>query len=642
MKQTEFDYSSRYARTRFLYTAPSAPEIGAPTLVWRVGAWPKAEFHPENSHLTASNGSQARPTTEEYAARRRITIDTARELLQNLYRRSAIQNTQVHPAIEALGFAQSETVASGMTVWWSQDPDKSALRVRVEIEISIDYLTITFFIDLNKPYNIHRYYGLQRSDSHLRNKIVSHIDNIMDICNCIDAKARYDDDKALMEAIDYLYNSVWDEFVSHFDLDIAQIFGGKVRVFESSRGVVAPLEVATQPTSGAGPEVLPSKQISIDGLNLDLGLFVDGFLPFISRLNPFGNPSQSIACTIADAQALYIGNRSHSSDLLTEEGEVDILVPGFTNDFSVIPKLNLDKPQRYFVVAHKFISPANLGLMLDELNTLGTTSLQAQKDFLAIERAGSEIRALGHQLDAAVSNTYDAHAQAAQLRRRGAEAEADATTKSANDHFQSILEKLDAKLPAIGQDISGGFCSGVRESRRYARRLQDLLRRMRIGPIKGWTSLEQNYGRKIAPVLEEISSIGDAVTAMRIRISDASQRYQTNILVEQAKENLRSQAILQRIELNFDTKASAVLTHVSLMLAVVSLFFTKENSPALLHQAIFLELVGYVVVAMVCLWLVSPFGQKNKFRDGILSMVVVSAITLTIIFLLTIVDKIFM
>jgi hypothetical protein len=357
----------------------AAAEFGAPTLVWHVVFWPRRKSDDFSVDMI-KEGKIKEEDLFKGEARGDVTEDFNRflESLQDRGRHPAAPKErkpfELRKSRDWDGHDEPsevfESEATGFTLWWpdslpdspsvnvmsnrsASQPIRTDLRVRVQAETSVDYSTVTFFIDAGKPWNEPPIYlssfidgiGERRQTifKHVRNiKIISEerleaIDHngtrLIDleflpepnpICgtSAVDLEHGFIDcAAALKAAADYLYDEIWKDFCRDFGFNINSIAGEKDVVFASFRGLIMSTcgtEVIEHGKLVRAPEPKYLSEMSHPGsmpfLRFDGGwedkvepnAVVKAYMPFMRRFRPESDGRDWIACGIFDWRALYI------------------------------------------------------------------------------------------------------------------------------------------------------------------------------------------------------------------------------------------------------------------------------------------------------------------------------------------------
>jgi hypothetical protein len=480
-------YSDQYETIiRQGHTRPT-PEFGAPTLVWHVGIWPrryvKSSQEPCDPHDTF-NLSYAK-ARREYDHRRRLWISQLDKLVKmlqevgcgavmrefrpyvphelkilqtaNAGRTTADASGEPTDASdEPTEVLQNETI--GFTMWWGEgqerQDDQNAIRIRTQVELNADYATFSFYMDLgqywNQPRQIDRStnLGKRRSDAF---KAVADVIRISEAQlkpdsngvapvdwptvpeRVVDGRNAQELDQALMDARNFLYVDLWEDFCDHFKCPLDVIAGDRGEVFANFRGLVLATEGmrggsivkaswATQAIHGLigslGTQTFPT----FDPNGAEPNAVLKAFWPFLRRVTPGADYRDFTACGVMDWRALYITALGSSSqyDLnaerepaISDKDEKDIIAHvrrdngASQEDTQIRPRVGRDgknHPVRYLFLTKCDPHPRQIGRIVERINTMGTLRLFALKDWAAIKDADPFIRMLGQELDDTIRN----------------------------------------------------------------------------------------------------------------------------------------------------------------------------------------------------------------------------------------------
>jgi hypothetical protein len=414
--QEDKAYSKQFFTIGRLGHTPLTAEFGSPTLVWHVAFWPKHHDDPFSISMMTGGGKIKGDDLiiDEFGKAHEKVIEDFNRFLHRLQARGRHPDApdQAKPSfvLREPGDWESDTTrafkvfeweSAGFTVWWpdhpSANPDgvtpddlpkddlpknliselsaerpkaapiRTDLRVRVLAEASIDYSSVTFFIDAGKPWNDLPIYltrdGVIPGDiGERRQTIFKHVKNIKTICEerleavdhedkrLIDLDLLPEPDpicgtssvalehgftdcaEALEAAADYLYDSVWTDFCNDFGFDIDTIAGKTDEVFANFRGLVTATCGTTeqggklvrepepkQPSDAAHPgsRTFPRFDGGGEGFGTDMvepNAVVKAYMPFMRRFCAEGDWRNWIACGIYDWRAIYINPVSAQSE----------------------------------------------------------------------------------------------------------------------------------------------------------------------------------------------------------------------------------------------------------------------------------------------------------------------------------------
>ncbi len=267
-----WSYSKEYLGIASEGLRKPPPSFGSPTFIWHLGIWQRwIDPGQDDQSINLNNKIASFEKCNE------IFFEDLSRFIKLIQERGRIKNLPVEeltfqtpgylPGITRRSadydrhhagipnnehvFRVCEPQSVSFTLWWNDEdqhgksvanerldnPDYSALRVRVQVQTHIDHATLSFFIDAAKPYNSGQIYktptiaGRKRPDfGRRRDKIANHLDVVRRIareqvtrgaieCDRIPEKnISSADAKALREATDYFYEGIWQDFMTSFDI----------------------------------------------------------------------------------------------------------------------------------------------------------------------------------------------------------------------------------------------------------------------------------------------------------------------------------------------------------------------------------------------------------------------------------------
>jgi hypothetical protein len=399
-------------------------------------------------------------------------------------------------------YRQFTTNSHGFTLWWTDNPPsdlsrnmvgnspndrpRSAdVRVRVQSEVSEDFFSVTFYIDAGRPWDAPQIYNSREARARnalgtRRSTIFKQTETVKSLCEsrmkCPDGGTALVDlpllperiksvppeqpgddmqrwlaneaeaAKALLEAADYLYKIVWDDFCRDFGFNLCDLVGDTDEVFANFRGLVL---------STAGVEkadAVPSTPTAVGGLTpfnrfegsegkhhakvFEPNAVVKAYMPFMRRFRPEADWRDWIACGLFNWRAIYLTSLGSQSEYRSfDDGELDTTIPGghlpqrlVRTHASDDPKqekacaafasLNTDNerfppiagdlrrpdrpaPFRYLLLTKYEPNRRQVGRIIERINTTGMYRLYALKNWNILQQAGTWLRTYGQQLDAA-------------------------------------------------------------------------------------------------------------------------------------------------------------------------------------------------------------------------------------------------
>lgn len=465
-------YSGSYAEIADEGTQRPPPSIGSPTLVWHLGIWPKAkivELDPKMYDISVSLRDRIAnyekhnkqffedlgTMLEGLQAKGRIAGYTPRRL--NLSKRTLAAEHLGDPDYHSFEVCQPQSVT--FTLWWQDDaggtklntgqarPSVGDLRVRVQAQTHLDHATISFFIDVAKPWNAERMFAGDGVSGARRKRIFDYMAQIKAIGAGQISQGIIDRDRlperavsaadaaTLGDAADYCYRGVWAEFASAFGLGSVVASGG-VTTFEVGE-VFADLRTVVLAVDGLATGAEKSRVAKAAAMRTELGIssehaqrvgadatvgvgqfprfdhaagepntVLKAFWPFMRRMTPRADDREFVACGIFDWRALYIAPLGlHTSNLdenanagvfERDEGDaLEAIVPGDalpTDDQGIVP-------MRQLLLTKSEPHRQQLGRIVERVNSIGTMRLFALRNWGTIQNASIYVRLIGEQLD---------------------------------------------------------------------------------------------------------------------------------------------------------------------------------------------------------------------------------------------------
>jgi hypothetical protein len=524
-------YAADYDIMRPIGQSSPTPKFNGPALVWHLALWPDEEKDPQNikmaggderPHLfgTPPNQIEIREeiwkrlhqlvdprepvpggitrdkfheaSVDQYYTFTSTVDDHLKSLLEKLARLGRpgghpVNFQRVDPTTQGVvekpkydgsdRFGVLKREALPFTIWWPDDgplngrtPGIDALRIRTQIEVRPDYLTISFYLDVNQLWQSRdkgagkiteplsqpsnggddqqpNGRGAKPAPVSRRARIKKYIEQVQKICDGrIDSPlvsrefARGDvteaDKQALLDASKYLYDEIWDEFCVQFDLgDPAKLTGivgddKSLRVFANFRGLVLPTRGSNK---NPAPEIKPAPDGTLidpsapglepfarfdtnDGSNNtpnEANAVVKAWWPFIQRFTTHADDKDFVACTVMGRRAIYVTALGAQSDATTED-EVRNRMPGEPSERLREEEAGYNEgksqPLRYLFLTKGAPNPRQIGKIVDRINALGTMRHYALKDWYTLRNAGEHVRMRGQELDRIIRDWTDGRA----------------------------------------------------------------------------------------------------------------------------------------------------------------------------------------------------------------------------------------
>jgi len=473
--------SQRYAQTLREGHHKQAPACGSPTLIWHMGLWPKQPFGD-----AAEDASRAFPDRfHAYDRDHKLFFQEVSDFAEHLQRMGRVREPvtlKLSPAslppyahgggLRTHAFNIIEPQGLAFTLWWndaagpgvpnvrSNPPQKTDLRVRVHVQTHADHATIAFFLDMAKIFgatqvddaqvllsggNGQRRLKLQEAIQEIRRVSGAQIrEGWVEMPRIPEQGVTSQDAKALLEAADYCYAGVWEEFAAAFNFAPSSQNGPQAlhaERFADFRGLVmsvrgldeTPKEkrrLADQPSIRAQAAVNRSDAVSaytdrapagdapayatgtigfgapaaFDASVNEAHTVAKSFWPFLRRMTPWADYSDWVCCTLADRKAIYLsalGSAALIEGDSEESGGREQEVPAGSLPEAEQQPLEQRKQRslRYLILTKGEPPREQLGRSVDWINALGTMRLFALRDYTSIRNAGLHIEVLGRTLD---------------------------------------------------------------------------------------------------------------------------------------------------------------------------------------------------------------------------------------------------
>jgi len=422
------------------HTRPTAA-FGAPTLIWHIGVWPRRMLNEETGGDPCDPHDTADQEHDEarrlFGLRRRAWIEEIDRNLRGLEEGGRLRQGQPGRDKRFLGKPGAnkeaplvDTGSVGMELWWRDPTDArddsldNAIRVRLQVDLTADYVTYCFYMDIGRTWDGRPGVGERRTE------VLAAVADVQRICKTDrapspDTLTPPDDldpleDDVLMSARNLLYVRIWEEFTREMGFSLQSLSGERGEVFANFRGLVMPS--AVQP-SAMGPTSLAkfSGDPKFDADGPEANAVIKAHWPFARRVTPGADYREFIACGVMNWRALYITALGASSQhdpsedrprAISDKGETDIGVREDEVEGVADSTINDDRcvwrrrgreghnhPVRYLLLTKGQPNPRQIGRIVERINAMGTMRLFALKDLGAIRSADGPIRMLGQELD---------------------------------------------------------------------------------------------------------------------------------------------------------------------------------------------------------------------------------------------------
>jgi hypothetical protein len=361
-------------------------------------------------------------------------------------------------------FKSHDPQSVAFTLWWQDcgpdfkpvrnrravHPDLSAIRTRVQACAYTDHVTISFFIDVGKPYGHRQIYSpheVKDTDiGNRRRRINNCLRTIREVSAQQIREGYVERDRIpeqgvtpgtareLLEAADYLYDGVWRDFMESFDIQDAALIGGgrngrgglEGERFADYRGLmmsVPGLETPPNRERLSNAEALRrdlmvkepqnprerNANVGVGSLNNfdfdnnEPNTILKSLWPFLRRMTPWADYKDFVGCGMIGRRLIYVSPIDATGKFYPDEEGPDRAAE--------IPALHLPadeeengnrhapRPIRYLALTRGEPHREQTGRFIELINAAATKRLFALKKFVTIKNAGVHVRLLGRELD---------------------------------------------------------------------------------------------------------------------------------------------------------------------------------------------------------------------------------------------------
>lgn len=493
--------SERYAQTLREGHHKQAPACGSPTLIWHMGLWPKEPFG--DASQDASDAF-----TDRFAAYdrdHRLFFQEVSEFAVYLQRMGRMRDPvglnlrpASLPSLPHQGGARThafniiEPQGLAFTLWWNdaagqgvanvrpKTPSATDLRVRVHVQTHADHATIAFFLDMAKMFGAaqvddaevmlagdvgERRLKLQRAVQEIRRVSGAQIrEGWVEAPRIPEEGVTPKAAQALLEAADYCYAGVWEEFAAAFNFAPTAQNGPHAlhaERFADFRGLVMSVRgldgTPAEKSRLAGQTAMRAQAatrrndkvvayadrapaadapayatgtigfgapVAFDSEVNEAHTVAKSLWPFMRRMTPWADYSDWVCCTMADRKAIYLsalGSAALIEGDSEESGGREQEVPAGSLPEAEKQALEQRKQRslRYLVLTKGEPPREQLGRFVDWINALGTMRLFALRDYTSIRNAGLHIEVLGRMLDGTLQD-WESQRRAIDARRASA------------------------------------------------------------------------------------------------------------------------------------------------------------------------------------------------------------------------------
>ncbi|MEQ1756509.1 MAG: hypothetical protein ABL973_20505 [Micropepsaceae bacterium] len=439
------------------------PSFGTPTLVRHIGIWPRArefdfseassfedrihQYNTKNDKFFSEINSLL-IDVQNHGRVATVPLATLRKSLPFLAEDDAKQQTARPTPKVSVYNPQSIT----FTLWWQDeanserlnlsrtDPEPSDLRVRVQAQSHLDYVTISFFIDVSKPWDSARLQSSGQTIGERRARILRHVEavtqsHLAQLAADIGSRDRFPEidtppetAKTLLEAANDCFDQIWNEFGAAFGIgdlaappnnsnaarcQLGEVFADiRTIVLSTDRLECVERFTSPQPTKHQRVHLAPRNQelyaedpsvrsqdgfIRFNPVTGEPNLTLKSFWPFIRRMEPGADDREFISCGVFGWRALFVSalGQQLSGIQRDESRGIEAIIPGGN-----LPLPNHEfAPVRQLIITKGEPHRQQIGRLVERVNTIGTLRLAALRNWDTIQAAGVKIRLLGNQLD---------------------------------------------------------------------------------------------------------------------------------------------------------------------------------------------------------------------------------------------------
>ncbi|MDX2205175.1 MAG: DUF3422 family protein [Hyphomicrobiaceae bacterium] len=629
---TSRPYHDYYTRlTQEGHRRPTA-RLDAPALVWHVAIWPKKDADAQDTRVNIEkNGEQSETKTdenlyveaiEEFNERRTKIAEHFSKFLVRLQERGRsvapekFAELKIIPDLAERGNPPKtvfyERDSLGFTLWWADggnvqtgcpvDPTADYLRVRVQVDAYLDFISITFCIDPQKSYDM---WTLPPGAGVRRKSILSTVKTVTDICDqriasvipsgdLLPENLPHSQGAELLKAAEFLYGEIWDQFRRSFEFTLEDIAGDTCEVFANFLGLVL---------STKGDE---KRQVdkTTDGSTFEpsgaeADRVIAGYFPFVRRAVPAADYRQFTLSGIIGWKAMYISSLGAPSGFAQSDESKVIDKQRYWESNEVpaghLPEPPLDVPAdkarpdpiRYMIFVRNAPDRKQLARLVERMNAMGSTRLFALRDFLKIREASTHVRMRGQELDVIVEQWTKSQDEA---RTGDEDYDGDARDKYYKDLSRSSrraerrLIGISAALDEVGRDTVGGLPFRIARASYYIGMFRSLLKSLRVERVEKWMPYDEFVTRGLDPTFEFITGVGTRLEKLRARLQNAMQAVQTSAIVAQTEATRQLSAEARR-----QSRASERLSLAGILIAGVTIVHQTGMNKNSLFAAVELD-----------------------------------------------------
>lgn len=652
------------------------PTFGAPTLMWHIGIWPKPEFDWLDAKIDIPLDDESQSSRVLYdeacnrdAENKKDFFKSINLVLGKLQRSPVNQFKGADVSLDLddpPGWVESPNLEEGdpaktlkkfpvvqenslsFTLWWQRqngaaaalatEPTSEALRVRVQVEAERDHITISFYLDAGKPWNEDRIFSAAHAKGELRQQIFNHIETVRQVCedrarkrNPIEPllpeldlgrdlpEARVRGSK-LLAAADFLYESIWDDFLEDFGLDLKDLATERGQIFANFRTVV--LSTSGLTDTAFDQEAAADAFPRFDKKTNECNAVLRGFWPFVRRMTPYADEKEHVACAVMGYRALYVTALNAFTNHIRGQESRDRLtdvpagalpeMPNPDDPSGIIsPKDERfeNRPMRALLLTKGEPNTHQVGRIVERFNALGTMRFFALKSYPLVRDASNHIRICGERLDEIVGvwtkerNLIEAEFEPKKKRVEDSFGNAswdlsqedkdlkNARMSSLANNIEKELLSIHADLDSVSKRVPGGLVFRVTRSIFYADKIKTIVRLLKIENIETWVTYEQFLQRSVLPTYEFIGRTGKRLEALRERLQVITQSIQTSSVYLQTLATRQNTEELRKL-VKTQERLARIQYVTNVIFSLVGALF------ALLTADSFLQLFGYDLNAL--------------------------------------------
>jgi len=631
-RHNSFPYSNQYTTITRVGQPPPTPTFGAPTLVWHLGVWPRRASDPQDTYNLSREDARAKFIERraewigdinkvlesiQKIGRRSGKIDLFRFMPQNDWECDQRLGEEQEPTFEVL---RRECLT--FTLWWPDNDavqhDRNAIRVCVRAEIHADYFTLSFFMDITKPWNETPCYDVASAPGQRRAMLMSTVEavkkacekrldpEVIDVETIPEAAVSKIDAEQFLTAANLLYEEIWNDFCKDFSIGDARLAGSHGEFFANFRGLVMAVDgianghakfndQSLEAFAAAGTK--PFARFNGDKNGAEPNAVLKAYWPFIRRITPFADYREFIACGMLSWRTLYVSalgsdfmvNYSDESRSRNDEVPSGFLSPAERSEsdqYSSLPPR--PTPFRYLFLTKYQPHRQQIGRIVARVNAMGTMRLFALKDWSVIKDADAHIRMQGLELDRVttawshkrkvIDDKFSALGRRLSLDDEDKKyIEISQLTKE----IEGDLITIAAQLDKIGVCAIGGLHYRINRSSYYIDEFRNLIDTLQIGIIDSWNSYFSFIKLGLQPAFDYIKTAGMRLRSLRERLQSVTEAIQTSALVAQTtatRANTNELRKIARRARRNNTLVAILNIVLAIIAALMGLDFAKRIS----------------------------------------------------------------